>query len=213
MKRIRSSFILGFVNGIAILTPVIITILIIRFLVSKLNEMILNPLMKLLVFLNLAGYEIYLAKGIILILAILLVGLVGWGGKIWVIRRAFVFGEQLFMRIPLMGKVYNAIKQIIGSLVHHRKSIFKRVVLIEFPRKGLYSLAFVTGMAEEEVNRRTGGTKIHVFVPKVPNPATGFFLMVAQEELIDLEMSVENGLKLVISGGVMSPVYTTKNGG
>lgn len=204
MKKVWNNFILGFVNGIAILTPVIITVLIIRFLVMKLNDMLFNPLLKLLNPLQLAGYEVPLAKTIILFLAILAVGLVGWGGKVWVIHRAFSLGERIFIRVPVLGRIYKAVKQIISSFVGQGKTLFRKAVLVEFPRKGVYSIGFVTGSPEGEIKARTFEDGIHVFVPTAPNPTSGFFMIVPKSELIYLEMSVENALKLVISGGVMS---------
>lgn len=204
MRKIWNNFVIGFVNGIAILTPVIITVLIIRFLVIKLNDMLFNPLLKLLNPFHLAGYEVPLAKTIILILAILMVGLVGWGAKVWVIRRAFVFGEQLFIKVPVMGRIYKAVKQIISSFVGQGKALFRKAALIEFPRKGVYSIGFVTGRGEGEIKAKTFENGIHVFVPTAPNPTTGFFMIVPENELIYLEMSVEDAIKLVISGGVMT---------
>lgn len=204
MKRTWNNFILGFVNGIAILTPVIITVVIIRFLVIKLNDIVLNPLIRFLEPLQLAGFEVPLAKTIILLLAVLTVALIGWAAKIWVIRKTFSWGEGLLIRLPFMGKIYHAVKQITSSFMTQGRVLFKQVVLVEFPRKGMYSIGFVTGEVGEELKERIriGGVKL--FIPTAPNPTTGFFIIVAKEELTYLDMSVEDALKIVISGGVMS---------
>ena len=204
MKKTWNNFILGFVNGIAILTPVIITVLIIRFLVVKLNDIVLNPLVRLLEPLQLAGFEVPLAKTIILVLAVVTVAFIGWGAKIWVIRKTFSWGESLLIRLPFMGKIYNAVKQITSSFMTQGKVIFKQVVLVEFPRKGMYSIGFVTGEVGEELKARTGQGGVKLLIPTAPNPTTGFFIIAPKEELTYLDMSVEDAIKIIISGGVMS---------
>lgn len=205
MKRMWNNFIVGFLNGIAILTPLIVTVLIIKFLVMKLNEMLLNPLVKFMAPLQLAGYEVLVAKTIILFSALALVVLIGWGTKVWIIRRTFIFGERLFVRIPFMGRIYNAIKHIISTFANQGKGAFRQVVLVEFPRKGVYSMGFVTGAASGEIKAKTFEDGIHVFVPTAPNPTTGFFLILSKNEVTYLDISVEDGIKLVISGGVVNP--------
>ncbi len=210
MNKTWNNFIVGFVNGIALLTPVIITVLIIRFLVIKLNEIVLNPLIKLFTPLNLAGFEVPLAKTVILLLALLMVAFIGWAARIWVIRKVFTVGERLLIRVPFMGRIYNAVKQVTASFMTQGKVIFKQVVLVEFPRKGMYSVGFITGEVEGELREKMKGNGIKIFVPTAPNPTTGFFMIVAKEELTYLDMSVEEALKLVISGGVMTSKGSVK---
>ncbi|MDD3089059.1 MAG: DUF502 domain-containing protein [Candidatus Omnitrophica bacterium] len=205
MKKAVNALLIGFLNGIAILTPVIITVVIIRFIVIKLNSMVLNPLLDILSPLSFAGYEVFIAKSIILLLAIFFVAMVGWGAKVWAIRQTFLWGERIFVRVPLMGRIYNSVKQITSSLMNQSKVVFKQVVLVEFPSKGVYSIGFLTGVDKEEISQKLGREVVKVLIPTAPNPTTGFLIAVARESLIDLDMSIEDAVKMIISGGVVTP--------
>ncbi|NJB68149.1 putative membrane protein [Desulfobaculum xiamenense] len=114
-------------------------------------------------------------------------------------------GEALLNNIPLVNKFYNAVKQLVNTILNGGNKDFKRVVLIEFPRKGIWALAYVTGTAVGEIQRRTEKKVVNVFVPTTPNPTSGFYLMVPEEELIPLDMSVEDSFKVLISGGIINP--------
>ena len=119
------------------------------------------------------------------------------GRQVW---RAF---EVLLLKIPLANPVYSATKKLLDAL--QRQKGFQRVVLVEFPRKGSWTVGFVTGECEGELPERTGGAIYNVFVPTTPNPTSGYLLMVPGGELTELDMSVEDALTLVMSGGVVSP--------
>ena len=117
----------------------------------------------------------------------------------------FRFAEALVERIPLVRGIYQAIKQIVQTMVSKEGQSFKRVVLVEFPRPGLYTVAFVTGVASGELKDKTGGHCINLFVPTTPNPTSGYYVMVPEDDVTDLEMSVEEAFKLIISGGMIAP--------
>lgn len=203
VKSFFNRIFLGFLNGIFVLTPVVITVLIIRFLVVKLDDIILKPFLKLITFGGKVEIQhIYFAKGVIFIAVIFLIVVIGWGTRILVLRKVFSFGEKMLIKVPVLGRIYNAVKQVFSTFFGHGKTIFKHVVLVEYPRKGVKSLGFVTAVAEGEVARKSGlKDPVNVFIPNVPNPATGFYIIVAREEVIFLDMGMEDAMKLVVSGG------------
>ena len=143
--------------------------------------------------------------GLGLILSLLVVILTGILVKNYMGRRVIDFGEYLLSKIPLVRPIYGAVKQIAQAMFGETQAAFKRVILVKFPREDLYSLAFVTGAAVEEVEDKTARELISIFVPTTPNPTSGFYLMVPEEETIPLSMSVEDAFKLLISVGIAAP--------
>jgi uncharacterized membrane protein len=209
-NKMWNNLIVGFINGIVTLLPITITVVIIRFIVIKVNNVVLDPLLGLFAPMADSGMHIYLAKGVIFIGVIITVALIGWAARILVINRAFSSGERLLLRLPIMGRIYNAVKQISHAFIGQGKTIFKQVVLVEYPRRGLYSIGFTTGVTKGEIRVGLGKSGINVFVPTTPNPTSGVFLVVPKEEIHFLKMSVEEGMKLVVSGGSVSPPYAGK---
>ncbi len=205
IRKIWNKVLVGFVNGIVVLLPTALTIVLVKFLVLQVNNAVLNPIMKIFGPMDMAGKEVYLAKGIILIAVILVVSLIGWMTKVLIVTRAFSWGEKLLIKLPILGKVYNAIKQISSAFLGQGKTIFKQVVLIEYPRKGIYSVGFTTGTSKGEIKECMGQNGINVFVPTTPNPTSGMFLIVPRDNIQFLKMSVEEGMKFVISGGSVMP--------
>ncbi|GAB6177113.1 DUF502 domain-containing protein [Desulfobaculum senezii] len=114
-------------------------------------------------------------------------------------------GERIVDNIPLVNKFYHAVKQLVTTIINGGGKDFKRVVLVEYPRKGVWAIAYVTGTAVGEMQRRTEKRVINIFVPTTPNPTSGFYLMVPEDELITLDMSVEDSFKVLISGGIINP--------
>jgi len=205
MKKLWNNFFVNFLNGIVILLPVAVTIILIRFLVIKLNDLVLNPVLKVVSRIEGITGEIFVAKTVIFISVIILVSLVGWGAKIIFINRIFSLGERILLRVPIMGRIYNAMKQIFSAMFGHGKTIFKQVVLLEYPRTGLYTIGFTTGTTKGEMREAIGGSGVNVFVPTSPNPTSGYFLVVPRESVRFLKISIEEGMKLVVSGGAVSP--------
>jgi uncharacterized membrane protein len=113
--------------------------------------------------------------------------------------------ENLVCRIPLVKGVYTLFKQVADTLLVGDRQGFRKVVLIEYPRQGIWTIAFMTGLAQGELPRRIGRRVINVFVPTTPNPTSGFYLLVPEEEAQVLEMSVEDAFKLIVSGGMVTP--------
>jgi uncharacterized membrane protein len=119
----------------------------------------------------------------------------------------FHVGEKLLTKIPLFNTIYTTVKQISEIFLSPSKTPFNRVVLVEFPKKGMYTLGFITSTEKSEIHVKTKRDILNVFVPTTPNPTTGFLFFLDKSEIIELEMSVEEGMKLVISGGVVNPPY------
>jgi uncharacterized membrane protein len=115
--------------------------------------------------------------------------------------------ERFIQSIPGVNTVYNTVKQIVDTFSAQNRSLFSKVVLVEFPRKGIYSVGFLTGRAHGEAQARTRGDLWSVFVPTTPNPTSGFLLLLPKEEIIELEMSVGDGMKMIISGGAVTPPW------
>src|SRR5947208_15118768 len=110
--------------------------------------------------------------------------------------------------VPLLTKIYGATKQVNDAFSSSNKNAFRTVVLVEFPRPGVYTIAFITSEQHAEVEARTGQKVVCVFVPTTPNPTSGFLLIVPEEKVIKLDMSVPDGIKYVISLGSIIPEYT-----
>jgi uncharacterized membrane protein len=118
------------------------------------------------------------------------------------------FGEQLVARIPVVRTIYSAAKQLTETLFNGTGKSFRRVVMVEYPRAGCWTLGFVTADGMEEASRKAGRTLINVFVPTTPNPTSGFFLMFPHDHVIELDISVDAGIKLIISAGAVVPPGT-----
>jgi uncharacterized membrane protein len=113
-------------------------------------------------------------------------------------------------RVPLLNRTYGFVKEVSNTMFGGQKTMFQRVVLVQFPRLGIYSLGFVTSETEGEAQAKTKETVINVFVPTTPNPTSGFLVLVPRDQVIDLQMSVGEGMKMVISGGAVVPPYGIK---
>jgi uncharacterized membrane protein len=125
-----------------------------------------------------------------------------------IVGRAFVTGwESLMDRIPIVRPIYSAVKKFAEIVFSDKSQSFKKVLLIQYPRLGVYSLCFQTSSELGEVQRRTGADVICVFVPTTPNPTSGFILIVPRQDVIELDMEVDQALKMIISLGVVVPTW------
>ncbi|BAD79824.1 hypothetical protein syc1634_c [Synechococcus elongatus PCC 6301] len=116
------------------------------------------------------------------------------------------FGERTLQAIPLAGSVYKTLKQLLETVLKDNGNRFRRVVLVEYPRKGLWSVGFVTGIVSDAIQaKRPDAALVSVFIPSTPNPTTGWYAVVCEEEELTLDMSVEDAFKILISGGIVSP--------
>jgi uncharacterized membrane protein len=111
------------------------------------------------------------------------------------------------VKVPCVGVVYRTVKQIVDTFSQENRAVFQEVVLIEYPRPNCYALGFLTNNARGEVEEKTGKSLANVFLPTTPNPTSGYLLMLPREDVQSLEMSVGEGMKMIISGGAVIPEY------
>ncbi len=122
------------------------------------------------------------------------------------VGRFFVrLGEKILSKMPFISSVYNLLKQVFETFFSGKKQSFNQVVLLEYPRKGIWVLGFVSSKTDGEIGKKIDDKVLNVFVPTTPNPTSGFLIFVKESEVIKLKMSVEDGLKLVISCGIVTP--------
>lgn len=136
------------------------------------------------------------------LLSILIIGLMA---RNIVGRWLLDFGEQFLQAIPLAGSVYKTLKQILETLLRDSKTKFRRVVMIEYPRKGIWTLGFVTGKVSSQLQTHLSEEMISVFIPTTPNPTSGWYAVVPQQEAINVDISIEDAFKVLISGGIVNP--------
>ncbi len=139
---------------------------------------------------------------VLLVLFLMLIGALaaGFMGKVWT-----RFSEQMLARMPVIRNVYSALKQILETVLADQSKAFREAVLIEYPRRGVWAIGFITGRTEAEVQNVTEEECINIFLPTTPNPTSGFLLFVPKKDTIPLSMTVEEAIKMVISGGIVTP--------
>ncbi len=148
-----------------------------------------------------------------LIISIVFFIVIGWFARNFLGRMVINLYEYIMVRVPIIRNIYGAIKQIAETIMASQSQAFRDVVLLEYPRKGIWSIAFVTNTTEGEVQRLTDSETINVFVPTTPNPTSGYLLFVPKKEVHYLDMTVEEGIKLVVSAGIITPPDRAKKAG
>lgn len=146
------------------------------------------------------------------VLALVLITAVGRATRYYVGKRIIQGVDLAMRRVPLLNKIYGTIQQVNQALSSTQKSSFKQVVLVQYPRPGLYSMAFLTSDEMPEPEARVGRKLLGVFVPTTPNPTSGFLVFVPSREIVMMDMSVGEGMKLIISGGGIIPPWPPLNG-
>jgi len=190
------------VAGLLVWLPIVATGLILKFSINLIDRTLLLIPPKFRPE-NLIGFEVP-GLGVILTLIILL--LTGLIVANFLGRRVVNAWESLLSRIPLVSSVYSAIKQITASLFSDASKSFREVVLVEYPRKGLWALAFVTGDTPKKFKKAIGKDLINIYVPTTPNPTSGVYVMTPSDEVTRLDIPVEVGLKMILSAGVVNPL-------
>ena len=200
LKGVRKNF----VTGLAVILPVVITIWLVKFIIDKTDNILLAPIVQYLqpYILDSVILE-YIAKVLTLTFLVIAISLIGFGTRILLLRGIFSFLERSVYRVPMVGKVYGTMKEMSQAFLGMSKGTFSKVVLIEFPRRGIYAIGFITSEGKDRAGDKTLKKVTNVFVPHAPNPTSGFLLLVPEDEMIKLDMSVEEGFKMVISGGVV----------
>ena len=214
-QRVRSDF----VAGLLLVLPVAACIWLAWTVLSWTGGLLAGPVEELTS--RFAGRwfkPLFVPASKVVSLLVVLSGIVILGAlaRNWLGRRLVVFGEGLILRVPLVGKIYTAVRQMSEALLGRKASYFNKVVVLEWPRKGIYMIGLVSSAVGGELQERTGEELVSVFVPTTPNPTSGFLLLVPEDQLTYLDMTVENALKLIISGGILMPpgrVIIPKAGG
>lgn len=187
--------------GLVVWLPIIVTFVVLRFIVDLLDQTIsLLPFQyqpEQLLGVHLPGFGVLLSFVLLLLTGIAATNFLGQHVVSW--------SEAVLTRIPLVRTIYNAAKQVIQALFASNSNAFRQVLLVEYPRKGMWSLAFQTGAADPSLNAHTGVDMLSVFIPTTPNPTSGFLLMLPASEVIPLSMSIDDALKCIISLGAMQP--------
>jgi uncharacterized membrane protein len=141
------------------------------------------------------------------VIVVLLIALLGWISHYVAGRVLLQMGDRFIQRIPGISAVYNTVNQIIATFGPHGRSSFSQVVLVEFPRAGSWTIGFLTNKQPGEPQARVAGELWAVFVPTTPNPTGGYMLLVPRAGIIELDMSVAEGMKMIISGGAIAPPW------
>ena len=191
------------ITGLIIWLPLLATVLVIRFLVRLMDRtlVVIPPAWRPE---ELLGFSI---PGLGVLLAFLILLLTGLLGANFVGRRVVDGWHQLMGRIPLVRSVYNGARQVAETVFSDGSTSFKKVMLVEYPRPGLWALCFQTSTGLAEVQARTDREVVCVFLPTTPNPTSGFLLFVPRDELVELDMSVDEALRMIISLGVVIPPW------
>ena len=191
MNSITQNFRSKLFAGVATLLPLYLTFFVIKFLFVTLEEMS-DPILKRLN-LDIPGLGIILTVLLIYILGFLVTNFLG--------RKIFNLGERIVKKVPIVNMIYTTLKQITDTFTKGSTDGFEGAVYIQYPRQGLWTMAFISG----ESKTKDGVPYYHLFVPTTPNPTSGFFLMIPQADTVATGMSVEEGLKTIISGVLLAP--------
>jgi uncharacterized membrane protein len=189
--------------GLVVVLPTVLTAYVLWFLFTKLDG-ILGAFLRDKTGLSFPGIGLAAIVVILLVAGIMASNLIG--------KRLLRFVQKGLESIPLFNRVYVAVRQISETLLSERSNVFRQVALVEYPRRGTYSLCFVTSENSGEIASKLARKTINVFVPTSPNPTSGFMLVVPAEDLIPLEMSIEDGMKMVISAGSYTPYEVRRPG-
>jgi uncharacterized membrane protein len=191
------------ITGLIIWLPLLATVLVVRFLVRLMDRtlVVIPPAWRPE---ELLGFSI---PGLGVVLAFLILLLTGLLGANFVGRRVVDRWHQLMGRIPLVRSVYNGARQVAETVFSDGSTSFKKVMLVQHPRPGLWALCFQTATGLAEVQARTDREVVCVFLPTTPNPTSGFLLFVPKDELVELDMSVDEALRMIISLGVVIPPW------
>ncbi len=204
MFKLKSSFREYFLAGLIALLPLWLTLTIVWILfkwVSNISMPVLFPMFHMLFRHDQVGLMIRVFSFIVTIVLICVVGIIATD---LIGKRVLIALESVLIKVPFVKDIYLSVRKLVQFLFISKRT-FRQVVAIEFPRHGLYTIGFIMMDAPGEIQRKTAKTLVNVFVPHTPNPTGGFLLHVTPDQLIPLDMSVDEALKMVISGGIIVP--------
>ena len=200
----------SFLSGLVLLAPIGITFFVFNWLVVKVGGSVKEPILQLLFIPD----DLISRESLVLvwdtlatIIVLLAITLLGFLSRYFIAKYLFGIGERFLNNVPIINTVYTSVKQIVETFSSQNRAVFQKVVLVEFPKAGCRAIGFLTGDAKGEVQHKTEDQLMNVFVPTTPNPTSGFLVMMKKEDVQILEMSVGQGMKLIISGGAVAPVY------
>ena len=205
-RRVRNIFI----TGLLVTLPIAFTIFILNFLFKTLDNWLSPSITKLLILAGAPILEDFRVPGLGVAATVFIIFLVGVLTKNIFGAKLVQLGEMIVEKIPIVRNIYTGAKQVVTTIAHTDTNAFSRVVLVEFPRKGIHAMGFVTSETKGEVQALTDGDVVSVFVPTTPNPTSGFLVFLPQNDIIDLTMSVEDGIKLIISCGIVTPKFDSE---
>ena len=187
--------------GLLVIVPVAITIWLIEWMLSTLDKTLLilpeawHPD-------KLIGFHI---PGFGLILAVISLLIVGAVASNFLGKKVFVWGDNVLLRIPVVRSIYSSVKQVSDTLFSENGNAFRKAVMIEWPRSNVWTIAFVTGKPNGELLKHLKDDFVSIYVPTTPNPTGGYFVLLKMSDCIELDMSVDEALKYIVSMGVVSP--------
>lgn len=190
-----------FITGLLILVPLAITLWVLSLVISTMDQSLLllperwRPQ-------ALLGSNI---PGLGTILTLVTVFLTGLFARNFIGKKLVYFWEMLLARIPIVSSIYSSVKQVSDTLFSSSGNAFRKALLVQYPREGSWTIAFLTGVPGGDVSNHLEGDYISVYVPTTPNPTSGFFLMMPRADAIELDMSVDEALKYIVSMGVVAP--------
>jgi uncharacterized membrane protein len=203
LARLRAYFL----TGVIVTAPIGITVFLVWQFITFLDDQVEKLLPAQY---NPETYLPFSLPGLGLLVTLAFLTLVGMLTAGFAGRSLIRLGERLLSRMPVVRSVYATLKQIFETVLAESSRSFREVVLVEYPRRGLAAIAFVTGPTAGEIQDKSDDELVNVFLPTTPNPTSGFLLFVPKRDLIPLEMSIEDGMKLVISGGIVGPAAAPK---
>ncbi len=195
-----------FITGLLVLVPLAITLWVVNLIIGTMDQSLLllperwRPA-------ALIGFNF---PGLGTLLTLLVIFLTGLATHNFVGKQVVHAWELLLKRIPVVNSIYTGVKQVSDTLFSSSGNAFRKAVLVEYPRRGSWTIAFLTGIPGGDVRNHLHGEYLSIYVPTTPNPTSGFFLMVPAEDAIELDMTVEQALKYIVSMGVVSPEYFDK---
>lgn len=215
MKKVFAKLRRNFLAGLLIMLPITITIIVLNFLYHLIIVSIVERIRPFIFFISPEGVDgileryIYLWDIFSILLLVFGIALIGVIAHSSIIARWFIrVGEEFLARLPLVNKVYSATRQISQAILGEKRSGFNRVVLLEYPRRGIWCIGLVSGTcATGEVQKKTEEKMTSVFLPTTPNPTSGLYILVPEKDTIPLKMSIDEALTMIVSVGVVTPPF------
>ncbi len=193
----------SFLAGLLVVVPVAGSILLVLWVFWLVTDLLLPPSLQ-------ERQATVLYRLLALAAFFVLTTAVGWVTRLVVGKRLVAASETVIGRVPLLNRTYGFMKEVSHTFLGDQKSVFQRVVVVEYPRPGIYTLAFATAETGGEVDAQTGKALVSVFLPTPPNPTTGYLALFPRERVTDLEMTVADAMKMAFSGGAVVPPYPAR---